>query len=61
VRFLCDDGKAVFEVSIGDDGRSIEVRGVGSYCHGGDVYIEALEFSPRFSNVVEIRTKKYER
>lgn len=61
VRFLCDDGSPVFEVSIGVDGRSIEVRGVGSYSHGGYVYVEPLEISPIYSNVIEIRTRKYER
>lgn len=61
VRFLTDDGKPVFEVSIGEDGRSIEVRGVNTYTFDGSIYTEALEIRPRYTNSVEIRTVLYAR
>ncbi len=60
VRFLTDDGRPIFEVRIGADGRSIEVRGVDSYKHDGTIYTEALEIRPRYANGVEIRTLPYE-
>lgn len=60
VRFLTDEGRPMFEVSIGSDGRSIEVRGVDCYKFDGAIYTEALEVRPRYSNGIEIRTIKYE-
>lgn len=56
VRFLTDDGRAIFEVRIGEDGRSIEVRGVDSYKFDGVIYSEHIEIRPRYANGVEIRT-----
>lgn len=60
VRFLTDDGRPMFEVSIGSDGRSIEVRGVDTYKFDGVIYTEALEIRPRYANSVEVRTLPYD-
>ena len=60
VRFLADDGRAMFEVRTGKDGRSIEVRGVESYKHDGTIFTEELEVRPRYSNSVEVRSVRYE-
>ncbi len=54
VRFVSDDGRAAFEVSIGDDGRSIEVRGVDTYKVDGKLYCERFVVRPRASNSVDI-------
>ena len=59
VRFLTDEGRPIFEVRVGEDGRSIDVRGIDCCRVDGVMYSEALEISPRYSNGVEIRTKKY--
>lgn len=60
VRFLAEDGQAMFEVRIGADGRSIEVRGVEVYKHGDAIYTEVLEIRPRYANTVEIRGVRYD-
>ena len=60
VRFLSDEGQVMFEVRIGKDGRSIEVRGVDVYKHDGALYTEALEIRPRYSNGVEVSSVRYE-
>jgi hypothetical protein len=60
VRFVGDDGRTMFEVSCGDDGRSVEIRGVQSFKHDGIIYREFLEIQPRAANCVIVRTQKYE-
>jgi len=60
VRFVTPDGHGMFEVKIGDDGVSIEIRGIESSFVNGTVYTDALNIEPNCSNVVTIRTKKYE-
>jgi hypothetical protein len=38
VRFVCDDGRTMFEVRIRKDGRSLEVRGVDTAIVNGVLY-----------------------
>lgn len=52
VTFVAEDGRPMFEVVAGRDGRSIEVRGAMSCKVGGVVYGEALHIHPRVSNVI---------
>lgn len=59
VRFLIDD-RCMFEVSIGDDGRSIEVRAVEMVKVDGRVYAAKLAVEPNVSNSVTIRTTEYQ-
>lgn len=59
VRFVAEDGRTMFEVVAGTDGRSIEVRGVET-CKVGDVlYSNALEIRPHVTNMVEVRAREY--
>ena len=60
VRFVAEDGRTMFEVVAGKDGRSIEVRGVDTCKVGDQVYSNALDIRPHVSNLVEIRAREYE-
>ena len=60
VSFLTEEGRVMFEVGILKDGSGIEIRGVDMYKHNGILYENRLEVSPVVSNVIEIRTKRYE-
>lgn len=59
VRFVTDDGRTMFEVSSGEDSRSIEVRAVDTTNIGGKFYTAALELLPQTSNSIVVRTKLY--
>ena len=59
VRFVTEDGRTMFEVRAGDDGRSIEVRAVEVTKHGGVIYDGMLLIEPRSANGVNLRTAKY--
>ena len=59
VRFVTDDGRTMFEVRAGDDGRSIEVRAVEVTKHDGVLYDGTLQIEPRGANGVNVRTAKY--
>jgi hypothetical protein len=50
VRFVTDDGRTMFEVHIGQDGRSIEIRGVHN---------SSLVACPNASNSLTIRTRHH--
>lgn len=60
VRFVAEDGRDMFEVKIGDDGISIEVRGINSTRVEGVLYREQFNIQPNSSNCVTIRAKKYD-
>lgn len=60
VRFCADDGRTMFEVRCGEDGRSIEVRGVDC-CRVGDVlYSELIDIRPKSANSVLVRVREYD-
>lgn len=59
VRFVAEDGRDAFEVSIGRDGRSIEVRGISSYRVDGVLYREKLEICAEASNSITISSKPH--
>lgn len=59
VRFLAEDGRCMFQVSIGDDGKSIEVMGVDSYKADDQLFDSTLAVEPRAANLIHIRTKLY--
>ena len=60
VRFVAEDGRTMFEVSVGDDGRSIEVRGVDSCNVDGVMYTGSIDVRPRVSNCVYVRARRYD-
>lgn len=60
VRFVAEDGRTMFEVSCGDDGRSIEVRGIEVCKVSGKLYSEGLEIRPQVSNCITIRARLYD-
>jgi hypothetical protein len=60
IRFVTDDGRAMFEVIACPNGRSIEVRGVGSTKVGGVIYTESLDVRPNVSNSITVMVRPYE-
>jgi hypothetical protein len=60
VRFVTEEGRAMFEVSAGKDGRSIEVRGVGTTKVDGVIYTERLDVRPHVSNSITVMVRQYD-
>jgi hypothetical protein len=60
VRFVTDNGRAMFEVHIGQDGRSIDIRGVDVTKVEDLIYSSSLVACPNASNSLTIRTLLYD-
>lgn len=62
LRFVCDDDeeRVLFEIRIGSDGRSLEVRAVDTFVSEGELYSNRLRIDPVVSNVVRVSTIPYE-
>ena len=60
VRFVTDDGRTMFEVYSGKDGRSIEVRGVDVTKVGDVLYANSLAACPNASNSMTICVLPYD-
>lgn len=60
VRFVAQDGRTMFEVVAGKDGRSIEIRGVDVCQVDGVLYSDAIELRPRAANTVVVRAAEYD-
>lgn len=60
VRFIAEDGRCMFEVSVNKDGRSIEVRAVELYKVKDRLYEARIMIEPHVSNSITIRTPRYE-
>ena len=60
VRFVTDDGRTMFDVCVGRDGRSIEVRGVDVAVVGNVLYGAELAACPNASNSLTICTLPYD-
>lgn len=60
VRFVADDGRTMFEVVAGKDGRSIEVRGVEVCKVAGVLYSQCIDVRPIVANSVEILARRYD-
>lgn len=60
VRFVTDDGRTMFEVSVGKDGRSIEVRCVDTAMVNGVLYGTALCVIPRVTNSLTVAAIPYD-
>ena len=60
VRFVAEDGLTMFEVSVGDDGRSIEVRGVDSCKVDGVMYAGSIDVRPKVANCVDVCARRYD-
>lgn len=60
VRFVTEDGRTMFEVSAGTDGRSLEVRAVDSTRVNGEVFDARLEVLPNVTNSITVRTRRNE-
>jgi hypothetical protein len=59
VCFIAEDGRTMFEVRTGDDGRSIEVRGVDVCKVNGVLYEGRFTVRPMASNAVDIVAVPY--
>lgn len=60
VYFVTEDGRAMFEITICKDQRSIEVRGVDTCNIDGTLYSCSLSIEPSVSNTITVRTVPYE-
>jgi len=60
VRFVTDNGRTMFEVHIGQDGRSIDIRGVDVTKVEDLIYSSSLVACPNASNSLTIRTLLYD-
>jgi len=54
VRFVCDDGRTMFEVRIKKDGASLEVRSVGTAKVNGVLYGTTLCVIPHVTNSITV-------
>ena len=60
VQIMTEDGRCMFEVLLGKDGRSIEVLGVNSTKVDGVIYTERLDLRLNVSNRITIRVRPYD-
>ena len=60
VRFVCDDGRTMFEVRAGKDGKSLEVRGVDDAKVNGVLYGTALCVIPHVTNSITVAAIPYD-
>ncbi len=60
VRFVCDDGRTMFEVRIRKDGKSLEVRGVDTAVVNGVLYGTALCVLPHVTNSITVAAIPYD-
>jgi hypothetical protein len=54
IRVIAKDGRTIFSIVLGNDGRSIEVRGTNGTLIDGKYY-DNLSIKPTSSNVVQVR------
>ena len=59
VRFVTENGQTMFEVDIGKDGKSIEVRGVDRTKVDEVAYGSNLAACPNASNSLTVRVCRY--
>ena len=60
IRFVTEDGRCMFEVRAGKDGRSINVRGVEVTSVDGVMYSECIDIRPCVANSVDVMVRKYD-
>jgi hypothetical protein len=60
VRFVAEDGRTMFEVHVGKDGTSIEIRGVDVTHVENVLYDSRLAACPNASNSLTIRVCPYD-
>ena len=61
VVFVTDDGDEMFEVRIGKNGKSIDIRGIDDCRVNGEIYSCALDIKPHVSNSITIAVRPYEK
>lgn len=59
VRFVAEDGRTMFEVKIGKDGKSIEILGIETCKVGGVLYSDCIDIRPRVGNCIEVLARRY--
>jgi len=59
IRFVNQEGRCLFEVRIGDDQASIEVRAVDTHRIGDVIHDDALTIRPESSNKITLSTPAY--
>ncbi len=58
--FVAEDGRTMFQVWIGKDGHSLEVRGVDVCKVAGVIYDSRFAVEPNASNAITIRAVRYQ-
>jgi hypothetical protein len=60
VYFVADDDRVMFSVTIGKDGRSLEIRACDTCVVDGVTYDTRLLVAPNAGNSITVSTKRYE-
>lgn len=60
VRFVTEDGRTMFEVMAGKDGRSINVRAVEVTKVDGVLYAGNIDVRPNVANSIDVLVRKYD-
>lgn len=59
VRFVAEDGRDMFDIEVGEDGRSIIVSGISTFIVQGRIYTAQLEIKPHVSNSITVSAAEY--
>lgn len=60
VRFVTEDGRTMFEVKAGKDGRSLEIRAVDTTRVDGVLYAGLLDVRPIVANSIRVFVRRYD-
>ena len=60
VRFVMPDGQQLFEVSIGKDGASLEIRAPDNCKVNGRLHSNRIRIEPNVANSITLRTAPYD-
>lgn len=58
--FYAEDGRQMFEVCVGKDGRSLIIRGINTCKVGDKLYSAYLQVEPQAANSIAVRTREWE-
>jgi hypothetical protein len=60
VEFIAEDGRQMFEVYVGKDGRSLTIRGINTCKVGDTLYSAYLQVEPQAANSITVRTREWD-
>jgi hypothetical protein len=59
-KVYAEDGRQMFEVCAGKDGRSLTIRGINTCKIGEKLYSAYLQVEPNAANLISVRTREWE-